>query len=74
MLPRKFFFFMIHSCFLIVIFITADSTRVKLKQLSGLPDSHYINANWVSGVAPKTEKAYIATQGPLENTVEDFWR
>ncbi|XP_069484148.1 tyrosine-protein phosphatase non-receptor type 12 isoform X2 [Ambystoma mexicanum] len=49
-----------------------DRTRVKLS-LTTLPhESDYINANFIKGVlGPKT---YIATQGPLANTVQDFWR
>lgn len=33
--------------------------------------SDYINASWVS--VPEAERAYIVGQGPLENTVGEFW-
>ncbi|KAI1893136.1 hypothetical protein AGOR_G00140800 [Albula goreensis] len=32
----------------------------------------YINANYIRGYGD-AEKTYIATQGPMVNTVEDFW-
>ncbi|KHJ96341.1 Protein-tyrosine phosphatase, partial [Oesophagostomum dentatum] len=46
-----------------------DETRVVLSWPSGTND--YIHANWVNGDVPKK---FICTQGPTENTVEDFWR
>jgi len=50
-----------------------ESTRVILKKKDD-EESDYINANWVNGLIPGSEKAYISTQGPLQETVEDFWR
>ncbi|XP_048355963.1 tyrosine-protein phosphatase non-receptor type 12 isoform X1 [Sphaerodactylus townsendi] len=49
-----------------------DHSRVKLTLKTPPQDSDYINANFIKGVCgPKT---YVATQGPLANTVVDFWR
>ncbi|XP_077194173.1 tyrosine-protein phosphatase non-receptor type 12 isoform X1 [Paroedura picta] len=49
-----------------------DHSRVKLTLKTPPQDSDYINANFIKGVyGPKT---YVATQGPLANTVIDFWR
>ena len=49
-----------------------DHTRVRLPLIDGDPVSDYINANFIDGYAQ--ERAYIATQGPLEGTCDDFWR
>uniref|UniRef100_A0A3P8Y7W8 protein-tyrosine-phosphatase n=1 Tax=Esox lucius TaxID=8010 RepID=A0A3P8Y7W8_ESOLU len=49
-----------------------DQTRVPLTLLTRENDSDYINASFIKG-ATKTRK-YIATQGPLSNTLVDFWR
>lgn len=35
--------------------------------------SDYINANYISGEVPGSEHRYIATQGCLPGTVNDFW-
>jgi protein tyrosine phosphatase len=49
-----------------------DSSRVELTPFPNNPGSDYINASYINGY--KREKAYIAAQGPLVNTVGDFWR
>ncbi|XP_023564425.1 receptor-type tyrosine-protein phosphatase V [Octodon degus] len=49
-----------------------DHSRVRLAQLEGEPHSDYINANFIPGYSHPRE--YIATQGPLKKTLEDFWR
>ncbi|XP_033019279.1 tyrosine-protein phosphatase non-receptor type 12 isoform X2 [Lacerta agilis] len=49
-----------------------DHSRVKLTLKTPPQDSDYINANFIKGV--HGPKAYVATQGPLANTVIDFWR
>uniref|UniRef100_A0A5K3F4M5 protein-tyrosine-phosphatase n=1 Tax=Mesocestoides corti TaxID=53468 RepID=A0A5K3F4M5_MESCO len=52
--------------------VTYDHSRVVLSKVDGDFDSDYINANYLDGYNRKN--AYIATQGPLPNTVCDFWR
>ncbi|KAL4233514.1 hypothetical protein ACF0H5_008195 [Mactra antiquata] len=49
-----------------------DHSRVKLKSLNGQEGSDYINANFIPGYSLKYE--YIATQGPMLVTFDDFWR
>nr|CAD7266764.1 unnamed protein product [Timema shepardi] len=49
-----------------------DSSRVKLSEYVGVPGSNYINANFIRGASGSP--AYIASQGPLPHTVNDFWR
>ncbi|XP_056658199.1 tyrosine-protein phosphatase non-receptor type 5 isoform X2 [Monodelphis domestica] len=49
-------------------------SRVCLTSLDqGDPLSSYINANYIRGYGGE-EKVYIATQGPIVNTVSDFWQ
>lgn len=50
-----------------------EHSRVQLPDLSGDPISSYINANYIRGW-PDQNRAYIATQGPLANTIIDFYR
>ncbi|XP_078249454.1 tyrosine-protein phosphatase non-receptor type 7 isoform X5 [Pogona vitticeps] len=47
-------------------------SRVCLRFADCQEDGCYINANYIRGYAGQ-EKAYIATQGPMLNTVNDFW-
>ncbi|XP_053498289.1 tyrosine-protein phosphatase non-receptor type 12 isoform X3 [Ictalurus furcatus] len=49
-----------------------DHSRVKVTLKTSNQDTDYINANFIKGV--DGPEAYIATQGPLPNTVLDFWR
>uniref|UniRef100_A0A672YE73 protein-tyrosine-phosphatase n=1 Tax=Sphaeramia orbicularis TaxID=375764 RepID=A0A672YE73_9TELE len=49
-----------------------DHSRVKLTLKTTNQDTDYVNANFIKGM--DGPEAYIATQGPLPNTVIDFWR
>ncbi|XP_041745679.2 receptor-type tyrosine-protein phosphatase S isoform X6 [Coregonus clupeaformis] len=49
-----------------------ETTRVCLQPIRGLEGSDYVNASFIDGY--RQQKAYIATQGPLAETTEDFWR
>ena len=64
-----YYYFFVYFMFLV------DHTRVILQ--GGDPNvtgSDYINANYISGEVPGSEKHYIATQGCLPGTVNDFWK
>jgi len=47
-------------------------SRVLLSEYPGVPGSDYINASYIKGASGSN--AYIASQGPLPHTVNDFWR
>ncbi|XP_074500056.1 receptor-type tyrosine-protein phosphatase V-like [Sebastes fasciatus] len=49
-----------------------DHCRVRLSVQNSQPHTDYINANFVPGGG--SERDFICTQGPLPNTVVDFWR
>uniref|UniRef100_A0A8C6VR71 protein-tyrosine-phosphatase n=1 Tax=Naja naja TaxID=35670 RepID=A0A8C6VR71_NAJNA len=49
-----------------------DTTRVKLSNVDDDPCSDYINASYIPGNNFRRE--YIATQGPLPGTKDDFWK
>jgi tyrosine-protein phosphatase non-receptor type 12/18/22 len=50
-----------------------DHSRVILEEYPGVPGSDYMNANYVKG-SSGCARTYIASQGPLPNTLVDFWR
>ncbi|XP_061538925.1 protein tyrosine phosphatase receptor type Fa isoform X1 [Phycodurus eques] len=49
-----------------------ESSRVCLQPIRGVEGSDYINASFIDGY--RMQRAYMATQGPLAETTEDFWR
>ncbi|XP_030208989.1 receptor-type tyrosine-protein phosphatase O isoform X2 [Gadus morhua] len=49
-----------------------DFSRVKLMSLLNDEGADYINANYIPGY--KSPREYIATQGPLPETRNDFWK
>ncbi|XP_062853636.1 receptor-type tyrosine-protein phosphatase T isoform X3 [Trichomycterus rosablanca] len=52
--------------------IAYEHTRVRMQLLEADSHSDYINANYIDGY--HRPKHYIATQGPMQETVRDFWR
>ncbi|XP_041417363.1 receptor-type tyrosine-protein phosphatase F isoform X11 [Xenopus laevis] len=52
--------------------IAYDHSRVILTSVDGVPGSDYMNGNYIDGY--RKQNAYIATQGPLPETITDFWR
>uniref|UniRef100_A0A3Q3EU01 protein-tyrosine-phosphatase n=1 Tax=Labrus bergylta TaxID=56723 RepID=A0A3Q3EU01_9LABR len=48
-----------------------DHCRVRLSVQNSNPHTDYINANFVP---VRSERDFICTQGPLPNTMADFWR
>lgn len=53
----------------ISVFMTDDSTRVPLGE-----NKDYINASYIRIVNSGEEYFYIASQGPLPSTTDDFWQ
>ncbi|KAK7166474.1 hypothetical protein R3I93_006291 [Phoxinus phoxinus] len=49
-----------------------ESTRVCLQPIRGVEGSDYVNGSFIDGY--RQQRAYIGTQGPLAETVEDYWR
>ncbi|XP_066580446.1 receptor-type tyrosine-protein phosphatase O isoform X2 [Amia ocellicauda] len=49
-----------------------DFSRVKLISMHNDEGSDYINANYIPGY--RSPREYIATQGPLPETRNDFWK
>ncbi|XP_052243587.1 tyrosine-protein phosphatase Lar-like isoform X4 [Dreissena polymorpha] len=49
-----------------------DHSRVKLLAVDDVEGSDFINANFIPGYTSPRE--YIATQGPMQMTFDDFWR
>uniref|UniRef100_A0A8B9S3Q3 protein-tyrosine-phosphatase n=1 Tax=Apteryx owenii TaxID=8824 RepID=A0A8B9S3Q3_APTOW len=49
-----------------------DASRVKLSNVDDDPCSDYINASYIPGNNFRRE--YIATQGPLPGTKDEFWK
>ncbi|XP_055584218.1 tyrosine-protein phosphatase non-receptor type 7 isoform X2 [Falco biarmicus] len=47
-------------------------SRVCLRRARNQEEDSYINANYITGYAGRLRE-YIATQGPMLNTVTDFW-
>ncbi|XP_074033779.1 tyrosine-protein phosphatase Lar isoform X2 [Leptinotarsa decemlineata] len=52
--------------------IAYDHSRVILPSEGGILGTDYINANYCDGY--RKHNAYVATQGPLQETFADFWR
>ncbi|CAH3188233.1 unnamed protein product, partial [Porites evermanni] len=50
-----------------------DHSRVPLPLIDDVKHSDYINANYLDGY-DGTPKSYIACQGPVPGTYQDFWR
>ncbi|KAK3594655.1 hypothetical protein CHS0354_003578 [Potamilus streckersoni] len=49
-----------------------DDTRVELPTIEGISGSDYINACFIRGF--ERDRTYIASQGPTEKIMDDFWR
>eukprot|EP00794_Sanderia_malayensis_P001275 gene1275-1406_t len=52
--------------------VAYDHSRVILTKIPGIVGSDYINASYIDGFLKPN--SYVATQGPLPGTFNDFWR
>ncbi|XP_069074925.1 receptor-type tyrosine-protein phosphatase mu isoform X14 [Pleurodeles waltl] len=52
--------------------IAYDHSRVRLQIIEEETNSDYINGNYIDGYHRPNH--YIATQGPMQETIYDFWR
>ncbi|CDS40715.1 receptor type tyrosine protein phosphatase [Echinococcus multilocularis] len=50
-----------------------NNTRVVLPAINNDDMTSYINANYIHGYQGRP-RAFIATQGPMSHTINDFWR
>ncbi len=63
------------TSYVCVCMYVVDHTRVALLGSdTAVVGSDYINANYISGEVPGSEHHYIATQGCMPGTVNDFWK
>ena len=69
--PCKFIFLILLTSFLYTI---VKHTRVRLIQRNEDICDSYINANYINTSISRNDQLFIATQGPLETTIENFWR
>lgn len=52
-----------------------EHSRVKLRDFETKQECDYINASYLTSIGKDSKKTkYIATQGPLTETVGDFWK
>ncbi|XP_067928931.1 receptor-type tyrosine-protein phosphatase kappa-like [Watersipora subatra] len=56
-------------------FVPYDYNRVHLNSTDAEEDTDYINASYIyDSSSPASEPRYIAAQGPLPSTINDFWK
>ncbi|EDO35064.1 predicted protein, partial [Nematostella vectensis] len=53
-------------------FVAVDTNRIRLSITNDIPCSEYINASYIDSYNEAHE--YIATQAPMENTINEFWQ